>query len=52
VVAGPPPQAAGLDDADAAAAVALGDQQALRHLYERCGRLAHSIAYREAAVNG
>jgi hypothetical protein len=50
VVAGPPPQAAGLDDA--AAAVALGDQQALRHLYERCGRLAHSIAYREAAVNG
>ena len=28
------------------AAVAAGDQLALRHLYERYGRLAHSIAYR------
>jgi RNA polymerase sigma-70 factor (ECF subfamily) len=28
------------------AAVAAGDQHALRHLYERYGRLAHSIAYR------
>jgi RNA polymerase sigma-70 factor (ECF subfamily) len=46
VVAGPPPQAAWLDDADAMAAVAAGDQHALKHLYERYGRLAHSIAYR------
>ena len=34
------------DDAEAMAAVAAGDQHALRHLYERYGRLAHSIAYR------
>jgi RNA polymerase sigma-70 factor (ECF subfamily) len=34
------------DDAGAMAAVAAGDQEALRRLYERYGRLAHSIAYR------
>jgi RNA polymerase sigma-70 factor (ECF subfamily) len=41
----PPPEAWG-DDAEAMAAVAAGDQHALRHLYQRYGRLAHSIAYR------
>jgi RNA polymerase sigma factor (sigma-70 family) len=34
------------DDASAMQAVASGDQDALRHLYERYGRLTHSIAYR------
>jgi RNA polymerase sigma-70 factor (ECF subfamily) len=46
VVAGPRTPEAWLDDADAMAAVAAGDQHALRHLYERYGRLAHSVAYR------
>jgi RNA polymerase sigma-70 factor (ECF subfamily) len=46
VVAGSHPREAWTDDADAMAAVAAGDQHALRHLYERYGRLAHSVAYR------
>jgi RNA polymerase sigma-70 factor (ECF subfamily) len=46
VLAGPQPQTAWLADADAMAAFAAGDQHALRHLYERYGRLAHSIAHR------
>jgi RNA polymerase sigma-70 factor (ECF subfamily) len=45
--AGAPPEAAAwLDDTEAMAAVAAGDQHALRHLYERYGRLAHAIAFR------
>ena len=46
MVAGAHPLEPWADDADAMAAVAAGDQNALRHLYERYGRLAHSIAYR------
>jgi RNA polymerase sigma-70 factor (ECF subfamily) len=46
VVAGRLEQASFADDADAMSAVAAGDQRALRHLYDRYGRLAHSIAYR------
>ena len=40
------PQEGWSDDAEAIAAVAAGDQNALRHLYDRYGRLAHSVAYR------
>ena len=40
------PHPAWADDAAAMAAVAAGDPNALRHLYQRYGRLAHSIAYR------
>lgn len=40
------PHPAWADDAEAMAAVAAGDQHALRHLYQRYGRLAHSVAYR------
>lgn len=40
------PDAAFGDDASAMAAIRDGDQDALRQLYERYGRLTHSIAYR------
>jgi RNA polymerase sigma-70 factor, ECF subfamily len=38
--------AAFTDDTTAMLAVAEGDQEALRHLYDRYGRLTHSIVYR------
>lgn len=46
MVVGPHPLQTWVDDADAMAAVAAGDQHALRHLYERYGPLAHAVAYR------
>ena len=43
MLAGAQPQAAWLDDAHAMAAVAAGDQHALRHRYERYGCLVPSL---------
>lgn len=46
MLAGSQTREAWADDCEAVAAVAAGDPNALHHLYQRYGRLAHSIAYR------